>query len=161
MSSAEPKMDRDSGPTRGGAGRSEPTTPSGPVPWLRRQGVRWRRARGRQAPIGASTGLKQAGLSLGTLAVAAGAFFLLRDHAVGVALAIALAALFAPILWLLVSALRPALPDRKCPKCQRDTLRLLIPGERVGARCPECGFSDTELYVPYLIDVDEDLDGKA
>ena len=66
-------------------------------------------------------------------------------------------ALLSPILWLLVSSMRPALPDRKCPKCAKESLRLLAPGERIGARCPECGFEDRELYVPYLIDVDDDL----
>jgi hypothetical protein len=96
-------------------------------------------------------------LQLGTIAFAAAVFFLARDHAKTIALSIGGAALLLPILWLLVSAMRPALPDRKCPSCQKETLRLLKPGERLGARCPECGFEDAELYVPYLIDVDDAL----
>jgi hypothetical protein len=105
--------------------------------------------------------LKQAALSLGTLVVAAAAFFLIQDHAVGLALTLGVAALVVPILWLVVSSLRPALPDRRCPKCERESLRLLKPGEKTGVRCPECGFADEELYVPFLIDVDDALDGEA
>jgi len=101
--------------------------------------------------------LKVALLELGTLAFAVAAFFLIRDHAIGVALTLGAAALLTPVLWLLVSAVRPALPDRKCPQCREESLRLLTPGERVGARCPRCGFEDAELYVPYLIDVDDAL----
>jgi hypothetical protein len=101
--------------------------------------------------------MKAALLQLGTIAFAGAVFFLLRDHAKTIALALGGAALLLPIFWLLASALRPALPDRKCPQCGAEALRLLVPGERVGARCPACGFEDAELYVPYLIDVDDAL----
>ncbi len=101
--------------------------------------------------------MKAALLQLGTIVFAVAVFFLLRDHAKTVALTLGGIALLLPIFWLLVSAMRPALPDRKCPKCAKETLRLLKPGERLGARCPECGFEDAELYVPYLIDVDDAL----
>lgn len=96
-------------------------------------------------------------LQLGTIAFAVAIFFLLRDHAKTVALTLGGSALLLPMFWLLVSAMRPAMPDRKCPKCSLETLRLLTPGERLGARCPSCGFADPELYVPYLIDVDDAL----
>jgi hypothetical protein len=101
--------------------------------------------------------LKTGLLQLGTIALAAALFLLLRDHAKTIALGLGAVALLTPILWLLVSSMRPALPDRTCPKCAKEALRLLEPGERVGARCPECGFEDAELYVPYLVDVDDDL----
>ena len=105
--------------------------------------------------------MKHALASLGTLAVAALGFLLLRDHAVAVALTLGVGALLLPIFWLLVSAMRPAFPDRKCPKCGEESLRLLRPGERVGVRCPRCGLEDEELYVAYLIDVDDDLTDAA
>lgn len=101
--------------------------------------------------------MRAGALQLGTIAFGVAVFFLLRDHAVGVALGLGATALFVPILWLMVSALRPALPDRKCPECAQETLRLFTPGVREGARCPSCGFEDRELYVPYLIDVDDAL----
>jgi hypothetical protein len=101
---------------------------------------------------------KQMALSLGTIAVCAAAFWLLRDHAQGVAISIGVGALVVPILWLLVSSLRPAMPDRKCPKCGQESLRLFERGKREGVRCPACGFQDAEMYVAYLIDVDDALD---
>jgi hypothetical protein len=101
--------------------------------------------------------IRQSLLSLGTLALAAGFYFLVRGHGVSLALAIGVAALCAPILWVIGSALRPALPDRHCPVCHEDALRLLTPGVREGIRCAACGPEDPELYVPYLIDVDDAL----
>jgi DNA-directed RNA polymerase subunit RPC12/RpoP len=101
--------------------------------------------------------LKQALLSLATIAFAGGVFLLLRASAVTVALALGVGALLLPMVWLIVSALRPALPDRRCPACGAESLRLMAPGEKIGARCPACGFRDPELYVPYLIDVDDAL----
>jgi|SRR5579871_1038673 len=101
--------------------------------------------------------IRYAFFQLVSLSLAVAVFFLLKDHAVTVALAAGVIALGAPILWVIVSSLRPALPDRKCPQCGEETLRLLVPGEKMGARCPSCGFSDKELYVPFLIDVDDAL----
>jgi len=101
--------------------------------------------------------LKQALLSLLTIAFAGGLFFLLRGNAKTIALTLGAGALLLPVFWLVVSALRPALPDRRCPKCRAESLRLLRAGEKVGARCPSCGFEDAELYVPFLIDVDDAL----
>ena len=49
---------------------------------------------------------------------------------------------------LIVSALRPALPDRRCPACGEERLRLLVPGEKTGVRCEACRHEDPELYVP-------------
>lgn len=99
--------------------------------------------------------MKQALVSLATIGFAALVFFAIRGSARTVALFFLGAALVIPMLWLVVSALRPAMPDRRCPKCHAESLRLLAPGEKVGARCPACGFEDPELYVPYLIDVDD------
>lgn len=104
------------------------------------------------------TALKQAALSLGTLLVAGLAFLLVRDHAVGLAVALGVGAIVVPMLWMLVSAMRPAMPDRTCPRCGKESLRLLTPGVRQGVRCPECGFADAEMYCVYLIDVDDALD---
>ncbi len=101
--------------------------------------------------------MKTAIFQLGTIAFAAAVFFLLRDHAMTVALTLGAIALLTPMLWLLVSAMRPAMPDRKCPKCGQESLRLLTPGVREGVRCPSCGFEDAEMYVAYLIDVDDAL----
>jgi hypothetical protein len=101
--------------------------------------------------------LKQALLSLGTIVFAGAIFVLLRESAKTVAITLGVGALVVPMLWLVVSSLRPALPDRHCPKCQAESLRLLKPGEKLGVRCPSCGFEDAELYVPYLIDVDDAL----
>jgi len=101
--------------------------------------------------------LKHALFSLGTIALAAGFFFLLRSEAKTIAILLGLSALFLPIFWLVVSTLRPALPERTCPSCKEESLRLLTAGEKTGVRCPLCGFSDPELYVPFLIDVDDDL----
>ncbi len=96
--------------------------------------------------------------SIGSFVLAGAVFLVLREKAVTVAVTMGLIALVAPILWLLVSAMRPALPDRTCPSCNRESLRLLVPGVREGVRCPACGFQDAEFYVPYLIDVDDALD---
>jgi hypothetical protein len=101
--------------------------------------------------------VKQALLSMATLAVAGVTFLLLRESAKTIAIALGVGAVFMPILWLLVSTLRPAMPERHCPECGAESLRLLVPEEKVGARCPACGFEDAELYVPYLIDVDDAL----
>jgi hypothetical protein len=101
--------------------------------------------------------VKQVLLSLGTVVFAALVFFLIRGSAMTIALVCGVGALLMPILWLTVSAMRPALPDRKCPKCGAEKLRLLTPGVREGVRCEACRFEDPELYVAYLIDVDDAL----
>jgi hypothetical protein len=101
--------------------------------------------------------VKQALLSIGTLLVGGAAFFLLRESAKTIAIVLGVGALVLPVFWLVVSSLRPAMPDRHCPKCQAESLRLLKPGEKTGARCPACGFEDPDLYVPFLIDVDDAL----
>jgi hypothetical protein len=101
--------------------------------------------------------LKHATYTLLSIAVAVGAFFALRGSATTIAVGLGVALLVAPMIWMVVSAWRPAFPDRKCPKCGGETLRLLKPGVREGVRCPACGFEDPEMYVAYLIDVDDDL----
>lgn len=59
----------------------------------------------------------------------------------------ALAAAFA--LWILISTLSPAVPDRKCPKCGGEGLVKITKGE-LGVRCELCGFQDETMHVAYL-----------
>ena len=96
------------------------------------------------------------GLSVLTIAIAGGIALALRGHALSVAVVVAALALVVPILWTIVSSLRPALPDRACPRCRSEALVILEPGNKVGVRCLSCGFTDPELYVPFLIDIMDD-----
>lgn len=57
-----------------------------------------------------------------------------------VALAIALVTL--PVVWILVSALSAARPDRTCPACGEEKLEPLSPGAEVGVRCRRCNHID-------------------
>lgn len=61
----------------------------------------------------------------------------------------ALAALW--LVWVLVSAMSPAKPDRKCPGCGKEGLVKICRGEP-GVRCELCGFRDENLHVAYLDD---------
>jgi hypothetical protein len=97
-------------------------------------------------------------LAAATVALAASLAFLLAGRAIQVALALGGLALLLPILWVIVSAMRPAMPDRRCPRCGAEALVLFEPGNKVGARCRACGFADAELYVPFLADVMDDPD---
>ena len=54
-------------------------------------------------------------------------------------------------LWILISVLSPARPDRKCPKCRKEGLVKIRRGES-GVRCEICGFMDGSLHVAYLDD---------
>jgi hypothetical protein len=91
-----------------------------------------------------------------TIAIAGGIALALRGHALSVAVVVAALALVVPIVWTIVSALRPALPDRACPRCRSEALVVFEPGNKVGVRCLACGFTDPELYVPFLIDIMDD-----
>ena len=53
------------------------------------------------------------------------------------------------LVWVLVSAMSPAKPDRKCPACGREGLVKIRRGEP-GVRCELCGFRDETLHVAYL-----------
>jgi hypothetical protein len=55
----------------------------------------------------------------------------------------ALAALLgAAIVWMLVSVLWPARPDRTCASCGRTSLRRSDPRSTKGVSCGECGYED-------------------
>lgn len=55
-----------------------------------------------------------------------------------------------PFLWLLVSALRPAMPDRECPSCREHSLVLIDPQNEYGVRCLRCPHVDRDKRIPYL-----------
>lgn len=52
-------------------------------------------------------------------------------------------------VWILVSVLSPARPDRTCPDCGREGLVKIRRGE-LGVRCECCDFRDEEMHVAYL-----------
>ncbi len=94
--------------------------------------------------------------ALATVAVAGVLAWALRGHAARIAVVAGVAALVAPILWVIASALRPALPDRRCPRCGAVALVLLRRDDPIGVRCRACAFEDPETYVAYLKDVMDD-----
>jgi len=53
------------------------------------------------------------------------------------------------VVWILVSVLSPAVPNRSCPSCRRDGLVKIRRGEP-GVRCELCGFVDENMHVAYL-----------
>lgn len=53
------------------------------------------------------------------------------------------------IVWILVSVLSPAIPDRTCPQCGGEGLVKLRRGEP-GVRCELCDFRDESMHVAYL-----------
>ena len=75
--------------------------------------------------------------------VAAGMLFVFRgvDHLFGVALGLVMGLGF---LWILVSVLFPAKPDRACPACSERTLERLDPKSTTGLCCGACGWQDEE-----------------
>ena len=48
------------------------------------------------------------------------------------------------LLWVLVSSLFPAEPDRTCPECGGETLVRMDPNTTHGIRCVACAFEDAE-----------------
>ena len=52
-------------------------------------------------------------------------------------------------VWILVSVLSPAIPDRTCPGCNKDGLVKIRRGVP-GVRCEFCGFVDENMHVAYL-----------
>ncbi len=70
------------------------------------------------------------------------------------------AALVGPFLWVLVSALNPAAPDRRCPACgEVDALVRPSREHMLGIRCLYCGHADDEAYVAHLEEYLEDFRG--
>jgi hypothetical protein len=104
---------------------------------------------GRAAPPPASPRLEEqrverAAWLIGPLllsSVAAGMLFVFRgpDHVFGVSLGLVLGLAF---LWMLISVLFPAKPDRTCPSCGERTLERLDPQSTQGVRCSDCGWQD-------------------
>ena len=54
-----------------------------------------------------------------------------------------------PVVWILVSTLSPAVPDRTCPSCGDKGLVKMRRGEP-GVHCQLCGFRDDDGHVAYL-----------
>lgn len=75
--------------------------------------------------------------------VAAGMLFVFRgaDHLFGVALGVVMGLGF---LWILVSVLFPAKPDRTCPRCGNKALERLDPGSTHGLHCRMCHWEDAD-----------------
>ncbi|MEM7233105.1 MAG: hypothetical protein AAF517_13065, partial [Planctomycetota bacterium] len=55
----------------------------------------------------------------------------------------------AAVVWVLVSVLSPAIPDRTCPRCGGEGLVKIRRGE-LGVRCELCDFEDPNMHVAYL-----------
>lgn len=55
------------------------------------------------------------------------------------------------LVWILVSALWPSKPDRRCPRCGGEGLVKIERG-KPGVRCELCGFRDETMHVAYLDD---------
>ena len=66
-------------------------------------------------------------------------------YIVGGGLALAL------FIWVVVSALWPSRPDRRCPRCGGEGLTKIKRGEP-GVQCGLCGFRDETMHVAYLDD---------
>ncbi len=74
--------------------------------------------------------------------------FLAREvlpYAVGGAIALV------AIGWIVVSAMWPSKPDRRCPTCGESGLVKIRRGEP-GVVCEQCGFRDESMHVAYLDD---------
>ena len=54
-------------------------------------------------------------------------------------------------IWVLVCALWPSKPDRRCPRCGGEGLTKIRRGEP-GVQCDLCGFRDETMHVAYLDD---------
>jgi len=57
----------------------------------------------------------------------------------------------AATIWVLISTLSPAVPNRECPRCGEQGLVKIRRGEP-GVRCERCDFRDETLHVAYLDD---------
>lgn len=73
--------------------------------------------------------------------IATGMLFIFRgaDHLFGLALGVVLGLGF---LWILVSVLFPARPDRTCPSCGLSNLERIDPKSTHGLCCTACGWQD-------------------
>ncbi len=55
------------------------------------------------------------------------------------------------LIWIVVCALWPSKPDRRCPRCGGEGLVKIQRG-RPGVRCELCEFHDETMQVAYLDD---------
>ncbi len=55
------------------------------------------------------------------------------------------------LIWIVVCALWPSKPDRRCPRCGGEGL-LKIQRGKPGVRCELCEFRDEAMQVAYLDD---------
>jgi DNA-directed RNA polymerase subunit RPC12/RpoP len=78
------------------------------------------------------------------LAAVLGAFVLLRRGPETLFSGVLIAICGAAVLWLLVSILSPAKPDRKCPECGNLALERMSEDALHGLRCTRCGFEDEQ-----------------
>ncbi len=86
--------------------------------------------------------------------VAAGMLYAFRgpDHLFGIALGVVMGLGF---LWILVSVLFPARPDRTCPRCGNRALERLDPGSVHGLRCHMCQWENADA-ASFLLVEEED-----
>jgi len=90
------------------------------------------------------TGIDRAGWLIGPLllcCVACAMLFIFRgpDQVFGIAFGVVLGL---GLLWILVSALLPAQPDRNCPQCGRKTVERIDARTLHGLRCRACSWRD-------------------
>ena len=58
-------------------------------------------------------------------------------------------------VWILLSTFWPSKPDRKCPKCGRESLRALSEDTTRGVVCDDCGWSDETTSSFYMAEETE------
>lgn len=100
-------------------------------------------------------------LPLATLAVIAAFAWLAYQSPMTIGFTIMGAVLGLPFLWMLASAFRPAMPDRRCPACQQEALVTIDPQDETGIRCLACGAIDKAVRIPYLRNLMNDPDIAA
>lgn len=93
-------------------------------------------------------------------AVGAGTLFVFRgpDHLFGIAFGLVLGLGF---LWILVSTLFPAKPDRTCPECGSESLGRLDPDSTRGLSCSACSWSDATASSFYFAEEEGGLEDLA
>jgi hypothetical protein len=57
------------------------------------------------------------------------------------------------VFWILGCVFTPAVADRKCPRCEQETLVRPRKDQMLGVRCENCGFEDQEMYRAYLDEI--------
>jgi len=59
------------------------------------------------------------------------------------------------VLWVLVSSLAAAAPDRTCPACGQDSLERMDPATTRGVACGACDWSDPSRSAFYMAEEEE------